>query len=238
VPRVKTRSVLRVGVTGGIGSGKSTVCRILAARGRTVLWADEIARDLTENHRAVRGKIRKAFGKAVYRPDGSLDRRMLARIVFTDPAARATLDRIVHPLVLREIQRQSVNLKRFPSHSYLVIEAALIYESGLDKRLDYVVVIDVPREIRIARVIARDRCSRGEVIARMRSQMPAREKLARADFIVANDGTERELRQRVALLDTVLLQIALDPPNKGIDHVRFGMSKGAEAGKSGFLCAL
>ena len=211
--RARRNRVLRVGVTGGIGSGKSVVCSMFASRGCPVFSADNIARDLTEHDDNTREAIRRAFGADIYCPDGLMDRRKLARIVFSDTAARTTVNRIVHPRVFKELDRRVASLPPLHDSAYVLVEAALIYESGMDRRLDYTVVVHAPKELRIARVMRRDRCSRAEVLARMRSQMPVKEKLERADFIIANDGTERELKKRVAFLDGLLQQIALKNPS-------------------------
>ncbi len=193
-----------MGVTGGIGSGKSLVCREFARLGRKVLSADVIARELTERDPYVQREIRKAFGSEFFTSTGSLRRKELAGEVFRDQTKRKRLNGIVHPGVFKQIESSLGNLSRRESQLYVVIEAALIFETGMDQWLNYTIVVNAREETRIARVMHRDRCSRSEMRNRIASQMPAGEKVARADFVIQNDGGKRELRQRVIFLDRVL----------------------------------
>ncbi len=193
-----------MGVTGGIGSGKSALCEAFRERGRIILSADQIARDVSDRDAEVKSRIRQTFGSAAYLPDGRLDRRKMADAVFGDESLRKKLNAIVHPRVAAAIE---VEIERVPESRrapYVVIEAALIYESGMDKELDYTIVIDAPEDDRIARVMARDGCTRDEVLRRMKAQMAVAAKLKHADFVVRNDGTEDALKEKAAFLDTVL----------------------------------
>lgn len=199
---------LRVGVTGGIGSGKSTVCGILASLGRYVLRADELARDLTDTLPVIQSAIKSHFGNEVFLPDGSLDRRKLASIVFANPARRATLDTIIHPHVFNAIDIELAKLSSAQQLPYVAIEAALVFETGMDERLNYVIVVQADEETRIRRVMERDKISRDEVLMRLRSQMDQSEKVSRADFVIENDGSEEELRRRVMFVDRILTLIA------------------------------
>jgi dephospho-CoA kinase len=169
-----------------------------------VISADEIARNLTESDRLVRTKIGKAFGQDLYLPDGSLDRRRLASIVFESPASLGRLNSIVHPRVFKEIDRQLALLTAEERHPYVVVEAALVFESGLDRKLDRVIVIDAIEETRISRVMERDRSTRQEVVARMSSQMSPEDERKRADFVVQNDQNLRQLFEKVSFLDALL----------------------------------
>ena len=205
---VTQRKYLLVGVTGSIGSGKSAVCREFELMGRLVLSADSVARDLTNTDPEVKGEIRQSFGAQMFTAAGDLDRKALANVVFNDAPARKRLDRIVHPRVfykLSEILRSEPFSRLFP---YTVIEAALVFESGLDKDLDFVIVVDAPEEDRIRRTMERDGCSRQEVLARIGSQMSAHTKRARADFVLENIGVLEDLRHRVTFLHTLLCVIA------------------------------
>jgi dephospho-CoA kinase len=194
-------------VTGGIGSGKSVVCSLFSRLGRTVISADEIARNLTESDPTVRASIGKAFGQDLYRPDGSLDRRRLASIVFESAEALERLNSIVHPRVFKEIDRQLALLTVEKRRPYVVVEAALVFESGLDRKLDRVIVVDAIEETRISRVMERDGSSRQEVVARMSSQMSPEEKRKRADFVIQNDQTLQQLGEKVLFLDALLALI-------------------------------
>lgn len=201
-------SVFRVGVTGGIGSGKSTVCSILASMGRHVLQADELARRLTDTLPEIRSEITSHFGNDIYRMDGNLDRKKLAGIVFSNPSERAVLDGIIHPHVFKAIDSETKRLSPARKVPYIVIEAALVYETGMDERLDHVIVVHADEEVRVRRVMERDGVTRDEVLLRLGSQMDQAEKVKLADFVIENSGTEEELRQRVIFVDRVLSLIA------------------------------
>lgn len=193
-----------VGVTGGIGSGKSVVCRCFERLGRVVLSADMIARDLTETDAGVRRAITEEFGPGVYAPDGRLLRSDLARIVFARPARLRALNAIVHPFVFSSLNEALLRLPASAGRPYAVVEAALIFESGMDKNLDATVVVRAPEEIRIDRVVRRDNLSREEIIARMRAQMSPVETSRRADFVIENSSAEEDLMDRVKFIDRLL----------------------------------
>ncbi len=193
-----------VGVTGGIGSGKSTVCRCFEQLGRLVISADEIARVLTESDQGVRTALRSAFGKEIFRQDGSLDRGGLAKIAFASEEQTTRLNAIVHPKVFEEIDRSLARESPGRTMPYVVIEAALIYESGMDEWLDRVVVVDAPERIRIDRVVARDGTSAGEVRKRIAAQWPAQDKVRWADFVIVNDRNTVTLGEKVRLIDAVI----------------------------------
>ena len=195
---------MTVGVTGGIGSGKSTVCREFTRLGRKVLSADAIAYDLTEDDSLVRRDIRKAFGAEVFAEDGSLRRKELAALVFRDARKRERLNSIVHPRVFEVIEKTLLSVSTRSTRPYIVIEAALIFESGMDRWLDYVIVVNAREKTRISRVMQRDRCTGADVRYRIASQMPAGEKAARGDFVIQNDGDRKDLRRRIQFLDRVL----------------------------------
>ncbi|HUI64542.1 MAG TPA: dephospho-CoA kinase [Bacteroidota bacterium] len=196
-----------VGVTGGIGSGKSAVCRHFARLGRRVLSADEIARTLTEEDPQVRDAIGRSFGKELYGTDGRLRREELGRIVFADRSKLNALNAIVHPRVFQSLD---ASLERFPASSqspYALVEAALVFESKMDEWLDATIVVRASQEHRIERVLARDGSLREDVLARMSAQIPPDEAAKRADFVIDNDGSEKGLETKVAFLDRILSQM-------------------------------
>ena len=193
-----------VGVTGGIGSGKSAVCRCFGELGRVVISADLIARDLTETSEGVRRAIMQKFGAGIYSPDGRLRRSELARIVFARPASLRALNAIVHPAVFASLSDLLVRLPASAERPYVVIEAALIFETGMDKNLDATIVVTAPEETRIARVSRRDNLPRDEILTRMRAQMSPGETSRRGDFVVENNGPEEDLMQKVRFIDRVL----------------------------------
>jgi dephospho-CoA kinase len=198
------RDFLLVGLTGGIGSGKTAVCRAFERLGRTVISADAIARTLTEEDPKVRDNIRKSFGHSMFTPAGTLDRRALADVVFREPIARERLNEIIHPLVFRRMEELLAALPPERRRPYTIEEAALIFESGRDRDLDYVLVVDAPEESRVSRVMKRDGCTREEVLRRIKSQMSTHEKRKLADFTIENSGPEEDLLQKVAFFDNLL----------------------------------
>ena len=191
-------------MTGGIGSGKSTVCSLFSQLGRVVISADEIARRLADHDENVKNRILKTLGKEVYFKNGLLNRKRVADLVFQHESLRKKLNAILHPQVFRAIDAQVQKLSDSRRSPYVVIEAALIYETGMDERLDYTIVVDAREETRVERVMARDGCSRKEVLDRIRSQMPVEKKLKKADFVIGNERTKSELMPKVKLIDSLL----------------------------------
>jgi len=200
------RGYLAVGVTGGIGSGKTALCDAFAALGRLVVSADVLARNLTVNDAHVLEEIRAAFGNEILTDAGALDRKALAAIVFHDRAAREKLNGIIHPRVFRALATTLAAERPERLQPYTILEAALIYESGM--KLDYVIVVDAPEEERIRRVMHRDGISREEVNARIASQMSAHAKRTRADFVVENTDHPEALKNHATFLDALLRTIA------------------------------
>ncbi len=185
-----------LGVTGGIGSGKSTVCRLLEALGARVFYADEVAKRLMAEDPALRQAIREAFGPESYGPDGRLNRAYLAKRVFHDPEALRQLNALVHPRVLAAFEqaREQATRDQVP---LLVLEAALLFESGADRLVDHVLVVEAPEAERIRRVTERDGISPEQVRARMQHQLSPEELRRRADFVIENTGSLETLRQQV-----------------------------------------
>ncbi len=192
-------SMKTIGVTGGIGSGKSAVCRMLDALGARVVYADAVAKRLMHEDPDLRAGIVEAFGAESYDRAGALDRAHLAGRVFGDAAALARLNALVHPRVRAEMLRL-IDEARREQVPLLVYEAALIFETGADRLLDAVVVVDAPVETRIARTMARDGVTRPAVLARMQHQLPPDDLRRRADVVVENDGDLDALRAQVGAL--------------------------------------
>lgn len=185
-----------LGVTGGIGSGKSTVCRILEELGARLFEADSAAKRILREDPDVRREIIAAFGEESYRPDGEVNRGYLAEHVFGSDERVEEINRIVHPRVFEAFE-QARGRAEEEGVELLVHEAALIFEAGGDRHLDAVLVVDAPEEERIRRVMERDEVTANEVRARMRHQLPAEEKRRRADYVIENAGPLEELRARV-----------------------------------------
>jgi dephospho-CoA kinase len=180
------------------------VCLCFERLGRVVMSADRIARDLTETDAGVRRAIMEKFGAAIYGHDGRLRRSELARIVFAHPAKLRALNAIVHPVVFSSLNDACLRLPASSGRPYVVVEAALIFESGMDRDLSATVVVNAPEEMRIDRIARRDNLAREEIIARMRAQMSPGEISRRGDFVVENSGAEGDLIERVKFIDRVL----------------------------------
>jgi len=185
-----------VGVTGGIASGKTTVCRVFEAQGAKIVDADRIGRAVVEEDPGILEALRTEFGAGMLTPEGMLDRRKMGKLVFTDPVAKAKLDRIVHPplfLRLREEIREALSEDQ---ERPVVVDAALIVECGITDWFDVVVTVRASEERRIARLMRRNGLFRKEALDRIRSQMSDSEKAKAATFVIRNDGDEEELRRR------------------------------------------
>jgi len=187
--------MLTLGVTGGIGSGKTAfVARLAERAGVRVLLADDLAKRLMVEDPEVRRQLVDRFGAEAYREDGSLNREVIATRVFGDKAELAALSAIVHPAVRRAMLGAMVQA-RADGIRLLVYEAALIFETDADKILDHVAVVDAPVETRIARAMARDGSTRDAVLARMVRQLKSSELRQRADTVIDNDGTLDDLHE-------------------------------------------
>lgn len=188
--------MFKVGITGGIGSGKSTVCRLFAARGIAVYDSDSEAKRLMNSSEELRARIEAHFGTETYRDDGTLDRARLARIVFSDPQALADLDRLVHPAVRADFAAWA---ERQPSE-YVILESAILFEAGFASEVDRTVAVLVPLELRVERTCRRDGCDAESVRRRIAAQTDDDTLCARADFSLVNI-LEEELEPAVETLD-------------------------------------
>lgn len=193
-----------LGVTGGIGSGKTAVCRLFEALGARVFYADAEAKRLMHDEADARAEIVAAFGPQSYDAAGNLDRAYLAGQVFGDAERLAQLNAIVHPRVRRRLVAAKEAAAR-DGVSLLVYEAALIYETGGEHYVDAVAVVDAPVETRIARVVARDGVTPEAVRARLQHQLPPEELRRRADYLIENTGTLEDLRRQVEAVYEALL---------------------------------
>jgi dephospho-CoA kinase len=184
-----------IGLTGGIGSGKSTVARLFAERGVPIVDADELAREATQPGAPALTEIAAAW-PGVVGPDGVLDRRRLAAAVFGDATARARLEAILHPRI------GALSNARFAAlasqgHTLALYEAALLVETGRYQEFDGLIVVDAPDAARVARVVARDGVSEADVRARIAAQLPMEDKRRVATHVIENDGDMDALRRQV-----------------------------------------
>ena len=202
--KTPSAAILRVGVTGGIGSGKTIVCSLFAKHGIPVVSADEIAKQLMQSDEALRSQLSLLLGSSTFRPDGLLNRAHVAAKIFSDKSLQRKVNSLVHPKVEAEIDSRFAAIER-SGKAIGIVEAALIYEAGYDKRLDVVIVVDAPEPDRIKRVVARDRSSTEEVRKRIAAQSPSEQKARKADYIIRNSGSLSELEASVDFL-VLLLQ--------------------------------
>lgn len=194
--------MLKIGITGGIGSGKSTVCALFASLGTPIYDADAAAKWLMQNDPYMRQQLIARFGTETYDDNGNLNRPRLAQIVFGDAQKLHLLESIVHPAVLLHAQ---IWLDQYQHLPYTIKEAALLFESGSYQQLDKIVLVYAPLELRIARTMKRDAATREMVLARIEKQMPDEEKLKRADYIIYNDE-QHELLPQVLQLHKMFLE--------------------------------
>lgn len=188
--------MLVVGLTGGIGCGKSTVASVLRELGARVVDADQVAREVLAPGSPVLGKVVERFGPRILRADSSLDRNRLADIVFGDPQALADLNAITHPPIV-EMIRQRIEEARNEGVQVLVVDAPLLLEAGMEGMVDEVWVVTCTREQQMERLCRRTGLSPREAEARMRAQMPLEEKVRRADRVIPNEGSLAQLRAEV-----------------------------------------
>ena len=189
--------MMKVGITGGMGSGKSTVCRLFAQKGIAVYDSDAAAKRLMQEDGALRRQLAGRFGEGTFR-DGQLDRAYLAGIVFADPQALADLNALVHPVVMRDFDAWAARQEG----SYVILESAILFEAGLEGCVDKTVAVLAPRELRIERTCRRDGCGADQVVRRIAAQLDDDALSARADYVVVNIF-EEDLEPAVVKLDRI-----------------------------------
>lgn len=189
-----------IGITGGIGAGKSTVSSYIRDRGYEVVDADAISRSLTEKGSPVLSELVEAFGGEILTPDGALDRRKTAAIVFADPEKKARLERIITDRVLEIVTERAEAFRTKPSGT-VFLDVPLLFETDAWKLCDEIWFVTARQETRIDRVMEREHCTREDVLARIASQMPEEEKRSRSDVVIDNSrGLEELLDQLDELL--------------------------------------
>jgi dephospho-CoA kinase len=192
------------GLTGNIGSGKSTVAAMLREAGIPVLDADRISREVTAPGGRAYDDVVQAFGGEIVREDGTIDRKRLGEIVFADPASRERLERITHPAILEAMKEAIAGIGR-EGHRAVVVEATLIHESGRKGLFEAVISVTCDRETAISRLAAHDGMSRVQAEARLRAQMDADRKAAASEYVIDNSGGIESTRRQVVALAGVLL---------------------------------
>ena len=189
--------MLRVGLTGGIGSGKSTASQHFSSLGAYVINADEEAKNLISTNETVQNELIAEFGTDIIDGTGSVNKKKLARIAFQDQDHQQRLNSVVHPYIYNLIDKEFNQVLNVGKHDIFIVDGALIFESGYDVHLDYVIVVTAQLKHRMERALGRETLSREEILKRIEFQWPEKEKVNLADFVVHNDGTEKKLHKNI-----------------------------------------
>jgi dephospho-CoA kinase len=185
--------ILKIGLTGGIGSGKSAACKIFSELGVPVIDADVIAHELVKPGMPAFNEIKKMFGTRIISSDGTLDRKIIRDKVFTNETDRKKLENILHPAVYEEIAVQVKNI----NSKYCIISIPLLLETNASKTVDRILVIDVPRELQLERASNRDKTNKSDIDAIIDSQISRKDRLSAANDIVDNKGDINDLRKKI-----------------------------------------
>ena len=186
--------MIKAGVTGGIGSGKTLICQIFEKLGVPVFYADREAKEVLNYDRNVINEISRIFGADIYDEYG-INKANLANIIFNDQEALNTINRIVHPVVRSRFKNWLSTLKA----PYAIEEAAILVETGAHQELDFTILVYAPKELRISRTVSRDGKSRGEIEERMKNQMPDEEKFHKVNKVIYNDNSRMVIPQVLEL---------------------------------------
>ncbi|TJY39696.1 dephospho-CoA kinase [Cohnella pontilimi] len=188
---------MNIGLTGGIATGKSTVAKLLTERGALLIDLDKIAREIVEPGQPALNRIAERFGREVLQEDGSLDRKKLGQIVFADDQERKALEAITHPAIRAVMKQRMADYARKYPQRLCVVDVPLLYESGLTEYFERVMVVYVPREEQLKRLMTRDKLSAEEAERRLAAQMDIEEKKRRADILIDNSGTLEETQAQI-----------------------------------------
>ncbi len=195
---ISSPAMILIGLTGGVATGKSTVAKMFKKCGAVVIDADVLAREVVQPGKPAWRDIVQTFGTGLLNSDRTINRRALGSIVFSQPAKRRRLERIIHPRVAREQQRLTRQAARKDSDAVVIYDVPLLFEAGIDKRVGKIVVVTADRETQIARISKRNGLSRSEALQRIRSQMPMSRKCRRADFVLDGAKDKRRLKKDVS----------------------------------------
>lgn len=177
-----------IAVTGGMGCGQSTVCEFLSRMGVKVIDADLVARKEIERNEELKKELKQAFGRKIFYGNAKLNRKLLAKIAFSDEAKTSRLNRIVHPWMVAKVIDLIEQIRDTRSYSLVAVDAALIYELNLEKMFDAVIVVSSKMENRLERIRKRDKLSNKEIRERINKQIPLEDKAQWADFVIENNG--------------------------------------------------
>ena len=185
--------MLKIGLTGGIGSGKSSVSALFSDWGSYIFDADSVAKEILNHNETAQGEIIAEFGTDILDGKNTIDKQKLARVAFQDENHQLRLNTIIHPYVFSEIDSKFDIILAKKEHEIFVVDAALIYESGADTHMDYVIVVTSHLRLRTQRVMERGGLTREEFLDRVDLQWPDEDKVHMADFVIHNNGTEKDL---------------------------------------------
>lgn len=186
-----------IAVTGGIGSGQTSVCKIFEQYGCKVINADLVARQIIDTNSSVTDNIKAEFGSEFFDSKNKLKRKELAKIVFADKNKTQRLNEIVHPVLVKELIQEMEIADKTGKYQIIIVDAALIYELSIERFFDSIVVVNAPMKHRIARVEERDELQRAQILDRMSNQIPLEEKSEWGDFIINNNSTLKVLETQV-----------------------------------------
>ena len=195
-----SKSKLIIGITGGIGSGKTFVCNRLAKKGFKVFYADAIAKSLYTKNKTLLQTLVKEFGKDILNYQGKINLSKFREVIFANKKNYGKINKIVHPLVISHILKES----KKSIYDIVLVESALVFESGLDKDLDYVIMIYANKKTRVERIMMRDGAKKSEVESIMKYQIEDKKKLEMSDFVVVNNKTEEQLDEQIDFLARLL----------------------------------
>jgi dephospho-CoA kinase len=194
---VSSAAMILVGLTGGVATGKSTVAKMFARCGAVVIDADQLARKAVQPGKPAWREIVRTFGRGILNPDRTINRRALGAIVFHDKKKLRRLERIVHPRVAREQARLTKQALRNNPNAVVIYDVPLLFEAGIDKRVDKTIVVTADRETQIARLAKRNGLTRAEALRRIKSQWPLSRKIRRADIVIKGTLAPASLRRAV-----------------------------------------
>ena len=199
--------MVTIGLTGGIASGKSTVSKEFGRLGAVIIDADDIARELISPHKPLWRKVIDYFGEEIRKGDLTIDRLKLGQKIFAGKAEREALDRMMHPEIKREIDRRRREIRRGNPDAVVLVDAALLIETGTFREMDKVIVVSARKRNQMRRLVDRDGFSKEEAMCRIRAQMPLKEKLKYADYVINTDGSREEIREQVRKIHGELMAL-------------------------------
>ncbi|MFI5252461.1 MAG: dephospho-CoA kinase [Bacteroidota bacterium] len=201
------KRTLAIGVTGGIGSGKSEVCAIFKSLGGIIYSSDAIAKEVMNTDPRLKKRITTLCGSSIYRQDGALDKKAMAKLIFTDDLLKVKINAIVHPVVIKYLDDVIQSAKISPKISLMFIESALIYDAGIQDLFDYIILVLSSEETSVNRVLKRDGISKSEVQARRSAQAPPEQHREKADFTIDNTGDLQSLKNNCEFLYSILTKL-------------------------------